>query len=99
MLLILLIFSFWNHLFLSSQLLRFCFLVYTFFAHLEFVALNVSMVIFCGRAMTGADNASHRAGPGWIQLTSTGDQTHDMQCAEGEGVVARTQRMLGVCAY
>lgn len=48
------------------------------FAHLEF-ALNVSMVIFCGRAMEGAGNASHRAGPGWIQQASTGDRTHDMR--------------------
>lgn len=49
------------------------------FAHLEF-ALNVSMVIFCGRAMEGAGNASHRAGPGWIQQASTGsDRSHDMR--------------------
>lgn len=49
------------------------------FAHLEF-ALNVSMVIFCGRAMEGAGNAPHRAGPGWIQQASTGtDRSHDMR--------------------
>lgn len=59
------------------------------FAHLEF-ALNVSMVIFCGRAMEGAGNASHRAGPGWIQLASTGDRTHDMRCS------TCAPRMLGV---
>lgn len=58
------------------------------FAHLEF-ALNVSMVIFCGRAMTGAGNASHRAGPRWIQLTSTGGTGHTVCNADGG---ARTQR-------